>query len=63
MLLNEVQKQHKEIVGLKDEVSALKEQNKELSALKEQIRELSAIVERNTGSSARLSRLEAELDR
>ena len=40
MLLNEVQKQHKEIAALKGKVSALKEQNKELSALKEQVREL-----------------------
>jgi hypothetical protein len=50
MLLNEVQKQQKELLTLKTQVnklSALKEQNKEqdkeLSALKQQVRELSAL--------------------
>ena len=70
MVLNEVQKQHKEITALKEqieelstlkeEVSALKEQNKELSALKEQIKELSAMVGQSRNSSARLSMLEAQ---
>ncbi|HYA42993.1 MAG TPA: tail fiber domain-containing protein [Syntrophobacteraceae bacterium] len=40
MLLNEVQKQAKEI-------AALKEQNKEVSALNERVKELSALVEQN----------------
>ncbi len=52
MLLNEVQKQEKELSALKDQVkeqdkklAALKDQNEELSALKEQVRELSALKE------------------
>ena len=63
MLLNEVQKQHKEIAALKEqatgqnkelsalreEASALREQNKELSALKER---LSAVEEQNKELSA-----------
>jgi septal ring factor EnvC (AmiA/AmiB activator) len=80
MLLNEVQKQQKELSAFKDQVkeqekklsalkdqseelSALKEQGKELSALKEQVRELSTLVEQNKGSSGRLSKLQALLDR
>jgi hypothetical protein len=70
MLLNEVQKQQKEISDLKErvgqqskELSALKEQNKKLSALEEQMRELSAMVERTTGSSTQLSKLEAQLSK
>jgi len=56
MLLNEVQKQHRDIL-------ALKEQNKELSALKEQVKELSALKEQNEQLSARLSRMESQLSR
>jgi hypothetical protein len=69
MLLNEVQKQHREIL-------ALKEQNKELSALKEQSEQLSARLSRmgsqlsRTASGTepevlpdgRLSKLEARLN-
>ena len=69
MLLNEVQKQQKEIAALKEQnkgqeqrLSALEEQNKELSALKEQIKELSAMmVEKGREPNASLSRLEDRL--
>ncbi len=63
MLLNEVQKQQKELSALKEQVRELNGQDKELSALKEQVRELSALVEQNKGSSGRLSKFEARLDR
>ncbi|MFZ0927149.1 MAG: tail fiber domain-containing protein [Syntrophobacteraceae bacterium] len=63
MLLNEVQKQEKELSALRAEVSALKGQNKELETLKEQVRELSARMEQNKESSGRFSKLETQLDR
>ncbi len=63
MLLNEVQKQQKELSALKTEVSALKGQNKELETLKEQVRELSAQMEQNKESSRSFSKLETRLDR
>jgi hypothetical protein len=64
MLLNEVQKQQKELSALKDQVteqdkklSALKDQNEELSALKAQVSELSALLGQNKESSGRFSKL------
>jgi hypothetical protein len=63
MLLNEVQKQQKEVSALRAEVSALKGQNKELETLKEQVRELSARMEQNKESSGRFSKLETRPDR
>jgi hypothetical protein len=63
MLLNEVQKQQKELSELKTEVSALKGQNKELETLKEQVRELSAQMEQNKELSRSFSKLETRLDR
>ena len=77
MLLNEVQKHHKEITVLKEQVSTLDEQNKaqvqrltaleerdrELSALKEQVKELSALVAQSKESSALFSKLEEQSKR
>jgi hypothetical protein len=63
MLLNEVQKQQKEISILKEkskEMSALQEQVNKLSA---QLRDLSAQVAQNKESSTHLSKLGDQLDR
>ena len=72
MLLNEVQKQQKRIESqdkdlsaMKDQVSALGEQNKEqgqrISALEEQNKEMAALVEKGLEPDARLSKLEDRL--
>ena len=55
MLLNEVQKQHRQVLDQRQEISALKEQNKELMALKEQMKELTGLKEQNEQLSARVS--------
>jgi hypothetical protein len=58
MLLNEVQKLHKEIEALKEKSEDSVEQRQEISGLKEQNKEL---LEQNEDLSLRLSRLEAQL--
>jgi hypothetical protein len=63
MLLNEVQKQHRQVLDQRQEISALKEQNKELMALKEQMKELTGLKEQNEQLSARVSRMEPQLSR